>query len=95
MKLPLLSLTCNDRFMLGTVRRTVAADDKGMGSVGDEVVEDSEDNIAAIKQRKTNNLGEKEKLKDVSLYNSSDTIIDFEILCVKPYFLPTTKRGLN
>jgi hypothetical protein len=78
----LVSLTCNDGFMLGTVRRTTA-DDKVMGCVGDEVgegvrdevVEDSGVLMEARKQREqTNQKEEEEEEEDVSQYNSSSTI---------------------
>jgi hypothetical protein len=63
MKLRLLSLTCSDRFMLGTVSR-VGVGVLGVESVGYEVVEDSEDNDIKArkkKQRTTRNKNQERK----------------------------------
>jgi len=61
--LRLLSLTCSDRFMLGTVSR-VGVGVLGVESVGYEVVEDSEDNDIKArkkKQRTTRNKNQERK----------------------------------
>jgi hypothetical protein len=55
MKLRLLSLTCSDRFMLGTVSR-VGVGVLGVESVGYEVVEDSEDNDIKARKKKREQL---------------------------------------
>jgi hypothetical protein len=53
--LRLLSLTCSDRFMLGTVSR-VGVGVLGVESVGYEVVEDSEDNDIKARKKKREQL---------------------------------------